>query len=67
MIVPSKFSLEEVRMTVKELYDWACENNLEDFDIEIQYRSGAGYHYGRDSLNHEWEIEVDHEEKIVIL
>lgn len=54
-------------MTVKELYDWACKNNLENFDIEIQYRSGAGYHYGRDSLNHEWEIEVDHEEQIVIL
>ena len=34
---------------------------------EIQHRSGAGYHYGRDSLNSELDIEVDHEEQIVIL
>jgi len=54
-------------MTVKELYDWACENNLEDYDIEIQHRSGAGYHLGRDSLTSELNIEVDHEEQIVIL
>lgn len=54
-------------MTVKEFYHWACKNNLENFDIEIQHRSGAGYHYGRDSLNHVLEIEVDHEEQIVIL
>ena len=54
-------------MTVKEFYHWACENNLEDYVIEIQYRSGAGYHYGRDSLDSELNIEVDHEEQIVIL
>ena len=55
--------LEFARQTSLAVID----NNLENFDIEIQYRSGAGYHYGRDSLNHEWEIEVDHEEQIVIL
>lgn len=49
-------------MTVKEFYHWACENNLEDYDIEIQHRSGAGYHYGRDSLNHDRKLfnEVSH-------
>lgn len=36
-------------MTIKELYDWACKNSVEDFEIEIQYRDSGGYYYGTDS------------------
>lgn len=36
-------------MTIKELYEWAIENNAINMDIEIQYRDGGGYYYGTDS------------------
>ena len=35
-------------MTVRELYEWAKENNCLDFDIEIPHRDGGGYYYGCD-------------------
>lgn len=31
-------------MTVRELYEWAEQNNALDFDIEIQYRDGGGFY-----------------------
>lgn len=53
-------------MTIKEFYDWAVSNGLQDYEIEIQHRSGAGWHSGRDYLN-ELEIEVEREQKTVVL
>lgn len=35
-------------MTIRELYEWAEQNNALDFDIEIPYRDGGGYYYGAD-------------------
>ena len=35
-------------MTIKELYEWAKNNNAENMEIEIQYRDGGGFYYGRD-------------------
>lgn len=32
-------------MTVRELYEWAEQNNALDFDIEIQHRDSGGYFY----------------------
>ena len=54
-------------MTVKELYEWAVSKHLEDYEIEIQHRSGAGWHLGRDSLNSELEIEIEDDQKIMVL
>lgn len=45
-------------MTIKDLYEWAVKNGVEDFDIEIQYRDGGGYYYGSSSL-YESDIEID--------
>jgi hypothetical protein len=39
-------------MTVKELYEWAIENNAEDYDIEISYRDGGGCYYGVDDCDY---------------
>lgn len=35
-------------MTVKELYQWAVENGIEDAEIAVQYRDGGGYYSGID-------------------
>ena len=35
-------------MTIRELYDWAKENNALDLDIEIQYRDDGGNYNGVD-------------------
>ena len=32
-------------MTIRELYEWAEQNNALDFDIEIQHRDSGGYFY----------------------
>lgn len=53
-------------MTIKELYEWAIENGVEDYYIEIQYRDGGGYYYGSSSLC-ESDIEIDHIRYEVIL
>lgn len=45
-------------MTIKELYEWAIENEVEYYDVQIQYRDGGGYYYGSESL-YESDIEID--------
>lgn len=53
-------------MTIKELYEWAIQNSVEDYDIEIQYRDGGGYYYGTSTL-YESDIEIDNLRSEVIL
>lgn len=30
-------------MTIKELYEWACENDVEDYDISVMSNEGSEY------------------------
>ena len=53
-------------MTIKDLYEWAVKNGVEDFDIEIQYRDDGGYYYGTSLLNG-LDIEIDRLCSTVIL
>lgn len=53
-------------MTIRELYEWAKQQGIEDYDIEIQYRDGGGYHYGTDDANF-YDIETKHDKKIIII
>ncbi|SDB15256.1 hypothetical protein [Eubacterium oxidoreducens] len=53
-------------MTIKELYEMAKANHIENFNIEIQYRDGGGYYEGTSELMEE-EIEVNDTQKTVIL
>lgn len=46
-------------MTIKQLYEWAVKNEVENYDIEIQYRDSGGYYYGSSSL-YESDIDIDH-------
>lgn len=32
-------------MTIRELYEWAVENNVADYDIAVQYRDSGGFYY----------------------
>lgn len=34
-------------MTIRELYQWAEENDALDLEIEVQYRDAAAYYFGR--------------------
>ena len=38
-------------MTIRELYDWANENNAVDLTIEIPYRDDDGFYIGSDGVN----------------
>lgn len=39
-------------MTVRELYQWAEEQNALDLDIEIPYRNGGEYYMGCDDVDY---------------
>ena len=36
-------------MTVKEFYEWAVANNVENLEMEVQYRDDGGCYYGSDN------------------
>lgn len=47
-------------MTIGELYEWAKENQCENYDVEIQYRDSGGYYRGTADLRED-EIVIDRE------
>lgn len=38
-------------MTIRELFQWAKDNDVLDVEIEVQYRDGAAYYFGRAAPN----------------
>lgn len=56
-------------MTVRELYEWAKENDALDLDIEIQYRDGGGCYVGVDECEPELSERYReyHTENVVLL
>lgn len=58
---------EEIKkMTIRDLYNWAVANGIEDFEIQIQYRDDGGYYSGTDSCEQS-DIEIDAIHNEVIL
>ena len=53
-------------MTIEELYNWAIDNNCENYQVEIQYRDDGGFYTGTDNLDETY-IEIVEEEEIVVL
>lgn len=53
-------------MTIKELYEMAQANHIEDYEIEIQYRDGGGCYEGTDDLMKQ-DIIVNDVQRVVIL
>jgi hypothetical protein len=45
-------------MTIKQVYEWAVKNEVEEYDIEIQYCDGGGFYYGTRTL-YESDIEIN--------
>ena len=53
-------------MTIQELYDYAKEKNILDYDIEAQYADDGGYYYGSRSTDID-EIEIKEDIKSVTI
>lgn len=55
-------------MTPKDLYEWAVKHNVQDCDIEVQYRDGGGY-YSRTTDVCLDEIEIENRScgKVIVL
>lgn len=51
-------------MTIKEFCQWAKDNNVEDYDIAVQYRDSGGFYSGEDTMI---EPDIDSAKKEVIL
>lgn len=51
-------------MTIKEFCQWAKENNVEGYEVVVQYRDGGGEYYGKDT---EVYCYIDNEKKEVVL
>lgn len=55
---------EGVSVTIKQLYDWARENNVEDYTMKVQFRDDGGDYYGEDEEIRCW---IWNDEKEVVL
>ena len=53
-------------MTIQELYDFAKERNILDYDIEAQYADDGGYYYGS-RITDEGDIEIKDDIKTIII
>lgn len=51
-------------MTIQELYDWAKEKGVLDYELRVQYRDDGGDYYGEDNELRLYEYDKD---KTVIL
>ena len=51
-------------ITIKQLYEWAVDNECDDYVVKIQYRDEGGDYLGADE---EIYCNIDHENKIVTL
>lgn len=45
-------------MTIKELYEWAIKNEVENYSVEILYRDDGGYYHGTSALRED-EIKIN--------
>lgn len=54
-------------MTTKELYEWALQKGVEDYDLCAQYRDDGGCYYGYEVLDDCNHCDIDYELKEVIL
>ena len=55
-------------MTPRDLYEWAVKHDVQDCDIEIQYRDGGGYYCGTtDARLDEIEIKNECYGKVIVL
>ena len=53
-------------MTIRELYEWAEQNNALDYNIEIQYRDDGGLYMGREELEEPYPYIDKKTEKTVV-
>lgn len=55
-------------MTPRDLYEWAVKYDVQDCDIEIQYRDDGGYYCGTtDTRLDEIEIKNECYGKVIVL
>lgn len=54
-------------MTIKELYEWALQKGVEDYNLSVYYRDGRVRSYSYEEISCCCEIDIDNERKEVIL
>ena len=37
-------------MTIKEIYEWAKRNGVENYEAVVQYRDSGGFYSGEDTM-----------------
>lgn len=52
-------------MTIKDLYEHAVKEGIENYQLHVQYRDGGGYYYGTELV--EEYVDVKDDDKIVIV
>ena len=51
-------------MTVQELYEYAKQRGLLDYEIRVQYRDDGGWYYGTDEVE---SVIVEDDRKVLVL
>lgn len=51
-------------MTVQELYEYAKQCGVSDYEIRVQYRDDGGWYYGTDAVEY---VLVEDDQKALVL
>ena len=51
-------------MTVQELYEYAKQRGLLDYEVRVQYRDDGGWYYGTDAVE---SVLVEDDQKALVL
>ena len=58
--------MSKYTLTIEELYKWAVKNQIQNYNIEVQYRDDGGDYYGTEAISIDY-IRIRSDEKKVIL
>lgn len=53
-------------MTIREFYEWAVAQGVEDYTLSVNYRDGGGWYHGDEYANEaDFTIRKEYEEVVI--
>lgn len=54
-------------MTIKEFYEWAVSNGVQDFTLCVNYRDDGGWYCGNEEVRDEADFSIDENLREVVI
>lgn len=58
---------EDTTMTIKELYEWAVTNGVQDFTLCVNYRDDGGWYCGNEEVRDEADFSINEKLREVVI